>query len=313
MSSAHQTTLGAALATFLAAGLAGCSPDAPAMPDAPDAQVARLARAFTSFDVPGAIITYAIDINDSGAIVGRFTDSDGMDHGFLRDKTGTIETIDFPGAVFTAAAAINNSGDVVGFYALPDAPDDRHGYLRRHGRFTTIDPPGSTFTNVLGINEGGDMTGRYFTDDGGPHGFLFRKGRFTTFDVPGADATNEWKINARGTIVGQFVDGYGFGHLFTSTWSGTTPIPLPHGYSVDDHNGGINSRGDLVGTYCDDASSCGSTLDGHHGFLIRGRTFRTVDIPGATTTFAFGINDRGQIVGGYADAQGMFHAFLLDP
>ena len=307
MHSAHRTTAGPALATVCILALAGCGADQPTMPDV------TAAGTFTSFDVPGAIGTYALDINASGAIVGRFTDSDGMDHGFLRDKTGAIETIDFPGSVFTAAAAINDRGDLVGMYALPDAPDDRHGYLRRDGSFTTFDPPGSTFTNILGINESGDMSGRYFTDDGVRHGFLFLNGQFTTIDVRGADETNAWKINARGTIVGQTVDANGFGQLLKSTWSGTTPIPLPNGKSVDDHNGGINSRGDVVGTYCDDASSCGSSFDGHHGFLLRGRTLKTIDVAGATFTFAFGINDGGQIVGGYADAQGMLHAFLLDP
>ena len=40
-------------------------------------------------------------------------------------------------------------------------------------------------------------------------------------------------------------------------------------------------------------------------------TLTTIDVPGADSTFAFGINDRGQIVGFYT-AGGPSHGFLLD-
>ena len=42
-------------------------------------------------------------------------------------------------------------------------------------------------------------------------------------------------------------------------------------------------------------------------------TFTTLDVPGATSTEAFGINRHGQIVGFYADSSGVGHGFLLDP
>jgi uncharacterized membrane protein len=306
-----RSTRGSSIAiagTVIIATVAGCNADPSTMPDGTGGS----SGAFTSIDVPGAIVTYALDISTSGAIVGRFADADGGGHGFLRDTTGAFKTIDFPGAAWTAAAAINDSGDVVGWYGPPDAPDDPHGYMRRHGSFTTFDPPGSTYTNAKGINERGDISGTYVTADGVAHGFLLRNGQFTTIDIPSAQETNVWKINASGTMVGQSVDASGFGHLFKSIWSGST-LRVPIVRSVDDHNGGINSRGDLVGTYCDDASSCGSSFDSHHGFLIRDRAFTTIDVVGASFTFAFGINDRGQIVGGYGDAQGTIHGFLLDP
>jgi len=40
-------------------------------------------------------------------------------------------------------------------------------------------------------------------------------------------------------------------------------------------------------------------------------TFTTIDMPGAASTYAFGINNAGQIVGSYDDAAGA-HGFLLD-
>ena len=40
--------------------------------------------------------------------------------------------------------------------------------------------------------------------------------------------------------------------------------------------------------------------------------FTTIDIPGAVGTAISGINDRGQMIGVYGDANGTPHAFLLD-
>jgi uncharacterized membrane protein len=44
--------------------------------------------------------------------------------------------------------------------------------------------------------------------------------------------------------------------------------------------------------------------------LARQQGFTAIDVPGATSTFATGINPRGDIVGGYGDASGG-HGFLL--
>jgi hypothetical protein len=40
--------------------------------------------------------------------------------------------------------------------------------------------------------------------------------------------------------------------------------------------------------------------------------YTTIDVPGATATSASRINSRGQIVGGYLDANGNGHGFLID-
>ena len=41
-------------------------------------------------------------------------------------------------------------------------------------------------------------------------------------------------------------------------------------------------------------------------------TFTQIDVPGATTTSALGINNRDEIVGIYVNANGAQHGFLLD-
>ena len=48
-----------------------------------------------------------------------------------------------------------------------------------------------------------------------------------------------------------------------------------------------------------------------HGFVNNGGTFTTLTVPGATNTFARGINATGQIVGGFNDSSGS-HGFVYN-
>ena len=39
--------------------------------------------------------------------------------------------------------------------------------------------------------------------------------------------------------------------------------------------------------------------------------YTTIDVPGATSTSAFGISDSGNVAGGYTDSSGVSHGFLM--
>lgn len=60
---------------------------------------------------------------------------------------------------------------------------------------------------------------------------------------------------------------------------------------------GMNSEGDVVGSYKDAAGK-------RHGFLLRGGNFTSIDFPGAIATDARGINPDGDIVGSYTNSPG---------
>jgi probable HAF family extracellular repeat protein len=64
----------------------------------------------------------------------------------------------------------------------------------------------------------------------------------------------------------------------------------------------MNDLGHVVGT-CEDAN-------GVHGFLLRNGTFTLFDVPGTLATNAFGINNRGDIVGYSDEADGTRRGFL---
>jgi len=68
---------------------------------------------------------------------------------------------------------------------------------------------------------------------------------------------------------------------------------------------GINDPGRISGFYVDP-----NNPDVNHDFLLADGTLTTLDPPGSTSTQAFGLNNRGQVVGAYLDAAGNTHGFV---
>jgi probable HAF family extracellular repeat protein len=162
---------------------------------------------------------------------------------------------------------------------------DSRGYT-----FSTLDDPsagttGSSYgvegTFVLGINDQGQISGNYGDAKYITHGLLESQGKYTTLDDPSA--------------------GTGPANLATFFFPGTDAVKA-------------NNRGRLVGFYVDENNV-------QHSFLESGGHYTTIDPPGAanqpgpsfTTNIdqAADINDRGEIVGGYTDASGVTHGYLL--
>jgi uncharacterized membrane protein len=273
---------------------------------------------FISFDVPGSTGTFPLDINASGDIVGSYA-SVGLTHGFLRTADGTLTTIDYPGALSTMASGVNSEGAIVGFYAMVAVPGpltERYGFLLRDGVFTPVDLPGSKFTSPLGINPEGDVVGRFCTalpcgrpGVGNYFGFRWRDGEAVVIDPPNARETNAWKISPDGDVVGGYRETGGPNRLFLLQGDQFTLFDLPGALSITQDNGGINARGDIVGTYCE-AAPCNLGAVGSHGFLLRRGEFTTIDVPGSVRTSATAINASGEITGFYNDGS-VGHGYVL--
>jgi uncharacterized membrane protein len=214
-------------------------------------------RRVTRIDVPGAVSTLPVGINDRGQVVGGWVGPDatvnpvtgegGPIHGFLWER-GRYTKFDVPGATTTGPYEINNRGHIVGNYA--DANGAQHGFVMRGGRVTTIDHPRAaqapnlTGTRVVGIDDRGRLVGSYGDQDGLIHAWKWEHGRFTDIEPRGARQSEASEIDNRGRIVGRYLD--------------TSP-----------------------------------TL---RSFLLDHGRYRPIDAPGRCDTAAFGLNDRAQIV-----------------
>ena len=189
---------------------------------------------YTTLDAPSAtngfgafgfpLGTSATAINNSGQVVGDFTDATNVEHGFLYSN-GTYLTLTDPSATThssygngTAAIAINNSGQVVGDYK--DVGNNSHGFLYSNGNFIIIDDPNGQagITSVVGINNIDQVIGNSLNASGFEQGFVFSGGTYTQISDPlGTEGTFLQSINDLGQITGYYVDSSGSQHAFEAT------------------------------------------------------------------------------------------------
>lgn len=153
---------------------------------------------FSAINYPNALSTWALGINQLGAVVGAFSKAS-VTKGFVL-ANGKYKVIAYSGAQQTFAQAINDHGDVVGSYSSTPV---NHGFLWQNGKFTTIDDPGAKYgTALTGVNNSGVIVGnRIFADSAS--GFIYQNGAFKNIVYTGAKSTTAGGINNNGLIAGQ--------------------------------------------------------------------------------------------------------------
>jgi hypothetical protein len=271
----------------------------------------------TTFNVPAAGTgayegTYGSSINPRGEITGTYTDSNHVEHGFLRSPDGVITTFTPPHASRDGCGSfandINPEGLIVGDYTnsifnyggfirMPAGMIETHRLLvepggtviaydapgagKTPGNPANISPLGDYLyqgTNLAGyapgLNIWGAVTSGYLDENYVYHGYLRNPdGTLIDFDAPDA------------------------GKDFTQ---GTIPL-------------GLNDLGVITGFYFDRNNV-------NHGFVgYPGGTWTDFDAPGADRTDAYygtfpeSVNDSGVITGHYLTAGGVYHGFLRSP
>lgn len=260
-----------------------------------------------SLDIAG-VETIPVAIDDKGVIAGYYVDSNDAEHGFLRESNGTITSFDAADGVDTQVAAMNGKGAVTGYYVK--IGEYGHGFLRTlDGTIASFDAsPHGINTSPAGMNGKGAIVGYWYLNESpfGYRGFLrSADGKLTTFEVAKAADTYAIAINNDGFIAGDYIDAMGAPHGFLRSPDGSiTKFEIPGVQALYVTTASINSAGQIVGSYVTDPDHYYS-----HAFLreVDGTT-TTLDLGTRHYTVANGINDEGQIVGGY-DANG----FVLLP
>jgi uncharacterized membrane protein len=98
----------------------------------------------------------------------------------------------------------------------------------------------------------------------------------------------------------------GLRHGFLLSGGEYSTIAVPHAPSQT-WAFGINNTGRIVGTYV-----VGAGLDARfHGFLLSDGEYSVIDPPDSTGTALYGINDAGQMIGFYRDANQASHGLVL--
>jgi len=153
----------------------------------------------------GAVNSAAYGINDSGAIVGDYTDSSGVTHGFLLKK-GKYTTLDVPGAVgLTVASGINNAGTIVLWYFKDSSGDSESAMTTDNGKtYKKLVVPGAgpEGSAAEGINGANDVCFVYFDTAGLYHAALLHEGKYYKFNP--FESAESWAsgLNDKMTVAG---------------------------------------------------------------------------------------------------------------
>lgn len=306
---------------------------------------AAAAATYTYFDVPGALETDPVSINDKGEIAG-FYGTYGGARGFVRHSDGSFTLFDPKSSTETGPAGINGKGWVAGSFSKQDGVEPYHGFIRKPGGHTIRITSGSRNVWVRGINNLGDICGWIqggarghsfirkadgtlveFTPSGATgindlgvvvgtaldrkdrsYGYLrTADGTIQRFDAPNAQGTITVAINESGWVTGWYTDIGDVGHAFLRDSQGTlVSFEPPVSYKFIGA-ADINDRGVIVGGYVDSAYASHAFIRRPDGKMV------TLKIPASSSGSASGINNNGAIIGSYRGSDGVFHGFLRAP
>lgn len=241
------------------------------------------------------------------SVILRSTSAIGQINAQASPSSYVFKSIDFPDAASTQAFGINERGDVVGAYT--DTSGNSHGFRLGDGNFHSIDFPGAVSTAARGINDAGEVVGVFTTSDdpNGGHGFVLRNGKFKQVDYPGSAHSGILGVNEAGDFTGSYDLGditTGIGYFTRGQQFKSFEVPGSAPLTTGPH--GINDEGQVVGFYTD-----GADPNVAHGFLLDDGKFTTIDYPGASITGFFGINERGDLIGGCTCIDGTGHGLLF--
>ncbi|MBI5195130.1 MAG: hypothetical protein HZA10_02275 [Nitrospirae bacterium] len=191
----------------------------------------------------------AVDINDSGAIVGygEHNNEGSMGKGYLYSSGNYTEILP-SGWSASRAVAINNNGDVAG---------DGYGFgasrafVYSNGSYTEFMIPGLSYLTLIDINNNGDIIGNGY-DGQGYKSFLFSNGSYSILHMLGSlEVGPQWPytdvrgLNNNGDAVGCVYGSNNTikGFLYSG---GTYTEILPTGWSESSAQA-INDNGTIVG------------------------------------------------------------------
>ncbi|MGE5359370.1 MAG: hypothetical protein ACM3NQ_10150 [Bacteroidales bacterium] len=274
---------------------------------------------YETFDVPGADATNVSVINDAGDIAGSYS-LDGKEHGFLL-RQGQLQTIDGPEPTTfsTLIHGISASGEVVGQYryagTCPDCPPwvstlIIRGFAWKAGVLDVIHVPGASYTISGSVNAGGAIVGEYWAG-GRCLGFYYKDGAFSTVDMAEDPAdpmswSAAYGLNAQGDVAGWYGNGATFiMHGYVLSKGRKTTIDVPGFTWVT--AGAINDQREVI-------------VNAYENWAVKanyiwkdGSLVTEIRVPGAACaacTVAYGINNRGDVVGQYWTADYKGHGFI---
>jgi len=228
-----------------------------------------------------------------------------------KGQTATYSITDLGtlGGATSTACGINDRGQVAGNSAI--ASGELHAFLWDGGTMTDLGTlPGRAFSGARFINNRGQVVGSSSPGGGPPfEAALWENGGVTDLGaLPGGSRSFAIGINNRGQVVGGARTA-GNLQVHAFLWQDGEMKDLGVLQPGDQQSvaRAINSHDQVVGN---SSLMIGDPAPANRAFLWQDGTMTDLGTLSGNWVIAFGINERGQAVGGSFAANGGLHAFL---
>jgi probable HAF family extracellular repeat protein len=231
-------------------------------------------------------------INAAGQVVGTSDTASHDEHVFLW-QDGVMTDLGTLVSRFSYPRAINNNGQVAGDASLGSTA--HRAYLWQDGVTTDLGTLGGIYSYAGGLNDAGQVVGKaQVAGPGVPpfHAFLWQGGVMQDLGTLGRSDSSAAGINNAGQVVGQArTAGPEYAPYHAFLWQAGVMQDLGTLGGSDSSAAGINDLGQVTGS----ADTAGGYT---HAFVWQDGVMTDLGtLPGDTTSFAFGLNNGGQVVG----------------
>jgi probable HAF family extracellular repeat protein len=264
----------------------------------------------------GGKINAACAINDTGQVTGYSQDGNGSLLAFIYSRKQPMASLGtLQGASNSEAFGINNSGAVVG--DGQSGNQNHRPILFSKGLVQDLDLGRSNEPDALetayAINDAGQIVGRHSTGSNTFHAFEFGNGNTTDFGTLGGANGEALGINKDGLVVGDSDTANGTAHAFVLNHSQLKDLGTLPGFDDGSYARGINNSGDIVGE-SDSADQKRAFIYTKDQLFELDKLAENLSEAGFNSLdVAYGINDKGWIVGYGSTSDNLTAAFVAVP